>query len=196
MKNIKIHLKTIGLFLGLALSVPSSAIAQGLPVYDNTNFISMAKSLIESAKQTSELMRTVEFLKEQKDRIEQVSQKIQQLQAVQRLIKNNNRLFGLVQHDLRAILDSPYIKPEEISRVTASFEEILDRSLESVGYIEKVLTSDFLKMSDGERSAVLKEHEASSREMVAEAESKTRRYGEIISFRMMQERINNRETGY
>ncbi len=33
--------------------------AQGAPVYDNTNFVSLVKSLIESAKQTSQLVKTV-----------------------------------------------------------------------------------------------------------------------------------------
>lgn len=191
---IKNHLKAMG--LALALSMPGVAVAQGLPVYDNTNFISMAKSLIESAKQTSELMRTVEFLKEQKERIEQVSQRVQQLRAVQQLIRNNQRLFDMVRHDLRDILNSPYIKPDEISQVTVSFEEILERSLESVGYVDRILTSDFLKMTDAERAAVLKDHEAQSNEMVAEVENKTRRYREIISFRKMQDKINNRETGF
>ena len=43
--------------------------AQGMPVYDNTNFLSLAKQLIESAKQTSNLLKTVEFLKQQKENI-------------------------------------------------------------------------------------------------------------------------------
>src|SRR5690606_8710959 len=129
----------------------------------------------ESAKQTSELLKTVEFLKEQKERIEQVSQMVQQLEAVQRLIGNIQRLFNMVRDDLRDILDSPYIRPDEVDRVVASFDRILERSLESAGYVEKILTSDFLKMTDGERAAVLKEYEAQSDEMVAEVENKARR---------------------
>ena len=54
----------------LALLLPGRATAQGMPVYDNTNFISFTKSLIESAKQTSELLKTVQFLKQQKENIE------------------------------------------------------------------------------------------------------------------------------
>ena len=61
--------KTLLFALILAISLPGRATAQGMPVYDNTNFISMTKSLLESAKQTSELLKTVEFLKEQKDKI-------------------------------------------------------------------------------------------------------------------------------
>ena len=94
------------------------------------------------------------------------------------------------------ILNSPYIRPEEVDRVTASFEEILERSMESVDYIERILTSDYLKMTDAERATVLKDHEARSDEMVAEVSNRARRYKEIISFRKMQDRINNRETGF
>lgn len=201
MKVLKEH--TIGnyaltliLSLTLALFLPDRAMAQGMPVYDNTNFVSLAKQLIESAKQTSELLKTVEFLKQQKERIEQVSNVIQQLDAVAQLIRNNQQLFQMVQGDLRDILNSPYIRPEEVDRVTASFEEILERSMESVDYIERILTSDYLKMTDAERATVLKDHEARSDEMVAEVSNRARRYKEIISFRKMQDRINNRETGF
>ncbi|MEJ4089228.1 conjugal transfer protein [Galbibacter orientalis] len=171
-------------------------VAQGMPVYDNTNFISLAKQLIESAKQTSNLLKTVDFLKKQKERIEQVSNVIQQLDAVGQLIQNNEQLFNMVQGDLHDILNSPYIKPEEVHRVTDSFNEILDTSMESVEYVNKILTSDYLKMTDAERAVVLKEYETQSHEMVVEVESKTRRYKEVISFRKMQEKINNRTSEY
>src|SRR5690606_38977838 len=171
-------------------------VAQGMPVYDNTNFISLAKQLIESAKQTSNLLKTVEFLKKQKERIEQVSNVIQQLDAVGQLIQNNQLLFNMVQGDLQDILNSPYIKPEEIHRITDSFNEIMERSMESVDYVNKILTSDYVKMTDAERATVLKDYEAQSNEMVAEVENKTRRYKEIISFRKMQDRINNRTSEY
>lgn len=53
----------------LVILLPTSSMGQGMPVYDNTNFISLAKQLVESAKQTSQLLKTVEFLKEQKDHL-------------------------------------------------------------------------------------------------------------------------------
>ncbi len=195
---MKQFFKTITLVFALSFTfcLPGRATAQGMPVYDNTNFISLAKQLIESAKQTSNLLKTVEFLKRQKERIEQVSNVIQQLNAVQQLIQNNQQLFNMVQNDLQDILNSPYIKPEEINRVTGSFEEIIERSMESVDYVNKILTSDYLEMTDAERAAVLKDYETRSNEMVAEAESRTRRYKEIISFRKMQDQINNRQTDY
>ena len=42
--------------------IGSNASAQGMPVYDNTNFISFVKSLLESGKQTANLMKTVKFV--------------------------------------------------------------------------------------------------------------------------------------
>lgn len=197
MKNkFKRNLSMLALASAFIILSPTRATCQGMPVYDNTNFISLAKQLLESAKHTSELIKTVDFLKQQKERIEQVSNVIQQLNAVGQLIQNNQQLFSMVQGDLQDILNSPYIKPEEINRVTKSFNEIIERSMESVDYVNKILTSDYLKMSDAERATVLKDYETRSNEMVAEVESKTRRYKEIISFRKMQDRINNRETDY
>lgn len=189
-------IKGLVLALSIALSSSGHTLAQGMPVYDNTNFISLAKQLIESGKQTSNLLKTVEFLKNQKDRIEQVSDVIQQLDAIENLVRNNQKLFQMVRGDLQHILNSPYIKPDEVNKVTQSFEEIIERSMEGVNYVNKILTSGYLKMSDAQRAAVMKDYEKQSDEMVAEVDSKTRRYKEIISFRKMQDRINNRQTEY
>jgi len=194
--KIKRNIKTLALALILILFLPDRATAQGMPVYDNTNFISFAKSLVESAKQTSQLLKTVQFLKQQKENIEKVNNVIRQLKAVRALAKNNQRLFDIVQHDLREILNSPYIKQSEVNKVSQSFNEIIENSLESLDYIDQILSSGSLKMSDAERAAVLKEKELESKEMVVEIESKTKRYREIIAFREMQAVINGRKTTY
>lgn len=170
--------------------------AQGMPVYDNTNFISFMKSLLESGKQTSQLLKTVKFLKQQKENIDKVNNVIKQLKAVRELAKNNQRLYEVIQNDLREILNSPFIKPDEVGRISASFDAILENSMAAMDYIDQILSSDNMKMTDAERAAVLKEKELQSREMVLEIEAKTRRYREIIAFREMQHKVNNRETGY
>ena len=176
--------------------IGSNASAQGMPVYDNTNFISFVKSLLESGKQTANLMKTVKFLKKQKENIDKVNDVIKQLQAVRELAKNNQRLYDVVQDDLREILNSPFIKPNEVTRISDSFDAILQNSMAGLEYIDKILSSDNLKMTDAERAEVLKEKELESKEMVAEIEAKTRRYRKIIAFREMQHKINNRETNY
>ena len=180
----------------LVSATGTRATAQGMPVYDNTNFISFMKSLVESAKQTSNLMQTVKFLKQQKENIDKVNNVIKQLKAVKELAENNQRLYQVVQGDLREILNSPFIKPDEVTRISDSFDAILENSIAAMEYIDQILSSDSMKMTDAERAAVLKEKELESKEMVAEIEAKTRRYREIIAFREMQQKINNRETNY
>ncbi|MCA0957502.1 type IV secretion system protein [Muricauda ruestringensis] len=187
---------TMVIVLMMAIVIPGRATAQGMPVYDNTNFISFMKSLVESAKQTSNLMQTVKFLKQQKENIDKVNNVIKQLKAVKELAENNQRLYQVVQGDLRDILNSPFIKPDEVTRISDSFDAILENSIAAMEYIDQILSSDNMKMTDAERAAVLKEKELESKEMVAEIEAKTRRYREIISFREMQHKINNRETNY
>lgn len=189
-------MKTMVMALSLTLLISTMGMSQGMPVYDNTNFISLAKSLIESAKQTSELLKTVEFLKQQKERVEKVSQVIKQLKAVKALTKNNQKLYNMVQNDLREILNSPYIKPGEVQRISESFNQIIEQSLEDLDFIGQILSSNTLKMTDAERAEFLKEKELQSKDMVAEIEQKTRRYREIIAFRTMQDNINNRESNY
>ena len=85
MKNT---IRTLVLTMTLTIFLSGHIVAQGMPVYDNTNFISFAKSLVESAKQTSQLLKTVQFLKTQKDNIEKVNNAIKQLKAVRELAKN------------------------------------------------------------------------------------------------------------
>lgn len=193
MKNT---IKTLALALTLIFLSSGHIVAQGMPVYDNTNFISLAKSLIESAKQTSQLLKSVEFLKQQKENLEKVNNVIKQLKAVKELTKNNQKLFNMVQNDLRDILNSPYIKSEEVDRISESFNSIIEQSLDDLDFIGQILSSDTMKMTDAERAMFLKEKEQQSKEMVAEIEQKTRLYKEIISFRNMQDKINNRETNY
>ncbi|WP_149304196.1 conjugal transfer protein [Pareuzebyella sediminis] len=197
-KNMSIRKNALILLLALTttLLLPAGAACQGMPVYDNTNFISMAKSLAESAKQTSELLKTVQFLKEQKDNIVKVNNTIKQLKALQELTKNNEILFRTVQMDLREILNSPYIKAGEVEQVSRSFEQIMDTAIDDLDFVNQILSSDFLKMTDAERTAILMDKKVQSQEMVAELEVKTKRYWEIISFRKMQDIINNRETNY
>ena len=195
-QTFKKRVSAIIIALTLALLMPGRATAQGMPVYDNTNFISLVKSLVESAKQTSQLIKSVKFLKDAKERIEKVSSVVQQLRAVQEIANNNQRLIQIMQDDMQDILNSPYIKPEEVSRVVESFESIVQNSLDTVDFIDEVLSSDYLKMSDAERAAILKAKEMESKEMVSTVNTKTRRYRDIISFRKMQDKVNNRETNY
>ncbi len=179
----------------LALLSQSSR-SQGAPVYDNTNFISLAKSLIESAKQTSQLLKTVEFLNEQKQRLEQVSNVVKQVRAVQEIINNNQELVKVVQNDLREILNSPFIKVEEIDRITESFNSIIEIAMQDMDFMQQLLTSNLLNMTDAERLAILEAQKERSREMVAEIGLRTKRYKTIISFREMQSRINNRAINF
>lgn len=194
MKKSKVT--TLSIALIFAFLLPGGATAQGMPVYDNTNFITLGKQIIESAKQTSELLKTVEFLREQKERIEKVNDVIKQLKAVRELTRNNERLFDMVRNDLREILDSPHIRPEEVEHISDSFNTLIEHSLEDLEFVEQILSSDFLKMTDAERIAVLKKKEIRSKEMVGEIQRKAKRYRDIISFRAMQATINNRKTNY
>ena len=193
---MKKKIRTLGILLALFFLLPGRATAQGMPVYDNTNFISFMKSLLESGKQTSQLLKTVKFLKEQKENVDKVNDVIKQLKAVKELADCNQRLFDIVQDDLREIFSSPYIRPDEVTRISDSFNDIIENSLTGMDYIEEVLSSDNLRMTDAERAAILKEKEVQSKEMVAEIESKTRRYREIIAFREMQAVINGRKAQY
>ncbi|MDF4220889.1 MULTISPECIES: conjugal transfer protein [Maribacter] len=194
--NTKIKTILFGLIFTVAILLPGGATAQGMPTYDNTNFISLVKQLVESGKQTAQMIKSVQFLKDAKESIEKVSSVVQQLRAVEQIAQNNQRLINVMQNDLQDILNSPYIKPEEVTRVAESFDAIVQNSLDTVDFMGEILSSDNLKMSDAERAEVLKEKELESKQMVSNIETKTKRYRDIISFRKMQDKVNNRETDY
>jgi hypothetical protein len=193
---MKTKIKILVMAVALTFLMTGRASAQGMPVYDNTNFVSLVKQLIESGKQTAEMIKSVKFLKDAKEAIEKVSSVVQQLNAVQEIADNNQRLINVMQNDLQDILNSPYIKPEEVTRVTEAFDAIVQNSLDTVDFIDEILSSDYLKMSDAERTEVLKKKEQESKEMVSNITIKTKRYRDIISFRKMQDKVNNRETDY
>ena len=178
------------MLLGL-LSKP--VFSQGMPVYDNTNFLALGKSLNESAKQTSQLLKTVDFLREQKQRLEQVNVILKELNLVREIIDNNGYLFEMVKGDLREILSSPYLTPEEVDRISDSFDAILEIALADMEFMRQLLMSNYLEMSDAERLMLLETQRSRSREMVEEIQVKKKRYRTIISFRRFQSRINNRE---
>jgi len=138
---MKTKIKILVMAVALTLFMSSRATAQGMPVYDNTNFISLVKQLLESGKQTAEMIKSVKFLKDAKEAIEKVSSVVQQLRAVEEIAQNNQRLINVMQNDLQDILNSPYIKPEEINRIAQSFDAIVQNSLDTVDFMGEILSS-------------------------------------------------------
>ncbi|WP_431126164.1 conjugal transfer protein [Flagellimonas flava] len=193
---MKKRLKTLGISLTFALLLPAGAACQGMPVYDNTNFVSLIKQLVESGKQTAELLKMVQHLKEAKEKLEKVNNAVRQYQAVRDITRDNQRLVDLVRNDLREILNSPYIHPDEVGIVSRDFDAIIENSLSQLEFMEQVLSNDFLNMTDAERLTILEGHRESTKQMVADIRVKRKRYSLVISFREMRDRINNRETNF
>ena len=61
---MKTKIKILVMTVSLTLFMSGNATAQGMPTYDNTNFISLVKQLIESGKQTAQMIKSVKFLRE------------------------------------------------------------------------------------------------------------------------------------
>ncbi|MGB2525761.1 conjugal transfer protein [Flagellimonas sp. SN16] len=188
--------KTLIITLGLALYLHGRAAAQGMPVYDNTNFISLGKQLIESAKQTAELLKMVDELNAVREKIEKVNNAVKQYQAVRDITRNNEQLFEMVRDDLREILNSPYIHGDEVETISNTFNGVIEHSLGQLEFMDQVLSSDVLNMTDAERLEILKAQREASQGMVADIQLKKRRYDRVISFRKMQALIKERNLNY
>ena len=182
--------------LTLLLLWPGRATAQGMPVYDNTNFISLAKQLVESAKQTAELLKMVEQLNAVREKIEKVNNAVRQYQAVRDITRNNEQLFEMVRDDLREVLNSPYIHGDEVEIISNAFNGIMEHSLDQLDFMGHVLSNDFLNMTDAERLDILEAQRVESRKMLADIKHRKKRYDMIISFRKMQALIKDRKPNY
>ncbi len=193
---MKTTLKTIMLSAIFYIATSGQMKAQGIPVYDNTNFLSLIKQLFESAKQTTEMIKTVKYLKQAKEAIDKVNSAVKQYEAVKEITANNEELVNMIRSDLRSILNSPYIRPDEIDAVSNAFNSIIDGSLSNLEFMEQVLSNNLLKLTDSERLAILEAQREDSKKMVADITLKNKRYKMIISFREMQDKINKRETNY
>ncbi|RYC50402.1 conjugal transfer protein [Flagellimonas olearia] len=188
--------KALIITLGLALYLHGRATAQGMPVYDNTNFISLGKQLIESAKQTAELLKMVDELNAVREKIEKVNNAVKQYQAVKDITRNNEQLFEMVRDGLREILNSPYIHGHEVETISNTFNGVIEHSLGQLEFMDQVLSSDVLNMTDAERLEILKAQREASQGMVADIQLKKRRYDRVISFRKMQALIKERNLNY
>lgn len=186
----------MGLCLLFILLTNAHSVGQGLPVYDNTNFISLAKQLLESAKQTAELLKMVEHLQNAREKLEKVNNAVRQYRAVREITRNNEQLLRMTREDLRQLLSSSYIRRYEVEAVSGAFNDIVESSLSNLEFIGQVLTSDFLNMDDAQRLEILEAHRETSDQLLADLELKKRRYELVISFRKMQELVNHRETNY
>jgi hypothetical protein len=180
----------------LMIMITGGITAQGMPVYDNTNFISLAKQLVESAKQTAELLKMVEHLQNAREKLEKVNNAVRQYRAVRDITRNNEQLLRMTREDLRQILASPYIRAEEVEAVSDAFNVIVESSLSNLEFMGQVLTSDFLNMDDAQRLEILEKQRETSDQMLADLQLKKKRYDLVISFRKMQELIGQRETNY
>ena len=189
----KLLYKKVLLISSLVFLWFSKGFSQGMPVYDNTNFIALGKSIVESAKQTSQMIKTVKFLKAQKERVDKINSAVKQLKSIKELQDNNTYLYNTVKRDLREILNSPYIKIEEITTISNSFNAIVNNSVQSLELVNQILKRDFFKMNDSERFMILEEHKKRSNEMVSDIRYKTKMYYEIIEFREMQDLVTNRD---
>jgi hypothetical protein len=195
-QSFRNRFRAIVLALILALFLPAGAACQGMPVYDNTNFISLAKQLVESAKQTAELLKMEEQLNAVREKIEKVNNAVRQYQAVRDITRNNEQLFEMVRDDLREVLNSPYIHGDEIEIISNAFNGIMEHSLDQLDFMGQVLSNDFLNMTDAERLDILEAQREESQKMLADIKHRKKRYDMIISFRKMQALIKDRKPNY
>lgn len=159
--------------------------AQGMPVYDNTNFLTLGKQLLESGKQTSQLIQTVNFLKQQKERLEQVSGVIRDLKLIGEIIEDHKTLHGELQREFQLLQSSNLLANHELRELSKTLENIMGASLDDMDLIRQLLRNDHFKMTDKDRLDLLERRRRSMEGASASCKAQVKRYRAMIHFRKM-----------
>ena len=184
-------MKKLLLSLVIVLMFNIKGHSQGMPVYDNTSFIALGQQLFAMAQQTGEVIKTVNFLKEQKERIEQVSNAINDFNTVARLIERNQDIYRMLNVDVRGLIQSPLVKDYEAERLIGRVNKLYELSLQDIQLVKKILQSNFLKMEDTERMKELRDAEKRADETVDNLKSDVKRYQNIIDMREFQKKVDD-----
>jgi len=173
------------------LTIGSKSFGQGLPVYDNTSFLSMIQQLAAMGTQTAEIIKTVNFMADAVDRIQDVSGVIRDINTVARLIDRNRDIYELLNNDVRNLISNPVITPNEAERLYDKVERLWDITQEDVALIEQILEDNVFKMEDTDRMTKIREAEKNADETYNTLKIEIRDYNTIVEFRELQQAINN-----
>ena len=131
----------------MLLSFGSYAYSQigAMATYDASANASLINQIQESARQTAELQKQFNLLKEAKDRIEQVSGAIQQLGQLQNII--NEQRAAISNANKITTIISETRRKTDLSGISYN----LSRIQSSITTVQKLLDNGIFKMQDSER---------------------------------------------
>lgn len=179
------------LTLVFTATISISSFGQGMPVYDNTNFLAFGQQLIAMASQTGEIVKTVNFMRDAKEKIEQVNNAVRNLNTVARLIERNQEIYRILNDDLRVIISNPLITPREASLLYDKVERLWDITQEDVALIQQILTSNLFNMEDSERMDKIRAAEKQADETFVTLTIELKDYRTIVEFREFQQAVDN-----
>ena len=182
----------IYLFLLSAFLLSGQLSAQGMPVYDNTNFLTLGKQLIESGKQTSQLIQTVKFLKEQKERLDRVNAVVRDLKLIREIVDDHKTLHTEIRREFRQLGSSPLLRNQELQILSAYLEGAMAQSMDDLELIRELLQHDRFKMTDKDRIDLLQQRRRRMDQVKLNCEAQVRRYRAMIDFRKMVEAANTK----
>lgn len=150
------------LFSLLLILSPILAAAQGgvvsAPVLESLegfNKGTLLKQLAEVVKQTEVLKDTYDKMKGTLELYEKVSDKLKQVEMVQKAIQRQADLVNACSDALKNVKKSKGATSEDLVRVRKSINDIIATYKMNLDLINKVLTTDLLKMDDNSRITLL-----------------------------------------
>lgn len=164
--------------------------AQGMPVFDLSNVLALTEQITATGALVTETMKGVKILQEQKENIERVSNAIRTINQISRLLERQNRIAGILNNDIRRIMQNPNISVREGISLYDKGNRLLDITMEDVRLMEQILQDSFIKMEDADRMENLRLAEKTAAMALLEIEFEIDQYDQAIAFRELQTAIN------
>ncbi len=176
----------------LIIAILLNSIASGqMAVIDATANKQLTKTAIETAKQTQQMEKSVELMKEQKSRLEKVSKGLKKLQLLDDIVTRNSKLVKRIGKDADYFLSNPYLKNKEVKIIRDSYSNILKEATADMSFINDLIKDGVFKVDDGRRLQLLKEQEENSKDLALRIEMAYKHYDRILQYRAFKEAAEN-----
>ncbi len=148
----------------------------------------LAQQLKEVHKQTKSAEESLNLIKEQKSRLEKISDGVQSLKLVSSLINKNIQLATRIQSDSDRLSRSKFLKDNELRTIKHNYINILAVLSENLDFVNKITQSGFFNADDGTRITLLEKQKEKLNDQKALFNVLSTQYDQAIEYREFQEK--------
>lgn len=144
-------------------------------VTDPVATANIVTALQEARERLQALKDQTEFLRDAKEKLDKVNSKVREIKGYKRLIDTNTNAIRVVRDNMESIIRHPRLSSSEISKISYSYNMILDKASDNLSFAENILKSEWWSLSDYERIDLMNKKNEESEELLARAKGKIKR---------------------